>query len=87
VHSCLAGFITPRCWCKNEICATLTHEDRFAMSRTFVEVENELEIADEMLRTTSDREQRHVILRAMRSLLEEAEALISEPLESHSPLN
>jgi hypothetical protein len=57
------------------------------MSRTFVEVENELEIADEMLRTTSDREQRHVILRAMRSLLEEAEALISEPLESHSPLN
>jgi hypothetical protein len=57
------------------------------MSRTFAEVENELEIADEMLRTTSDREQRHVILRAMRSLLEEAEALILEPLESPSPLN
>jgi hypothetical protein len=57
------------------------------MSRTFAEVENELEIADEMLRTTSDREQRHVILRAMRSLLEEAEALILEPLESHSLLN
>jgi hypothetical protein len=57
------------------------------MPRTFAEVENELEIADEMLRTTSDREQRHVILRAMRSLLEEAEALILEPLESHSLLN
>jgi len=55
-----------------------------AMPRTFSEITKDLEIAQQKLSATSDPEQRRVLLRQMRQLLEQADNLIQK-LERQIP--
>jgi hypothetical protein len=48
------------------------------MPRTFSEITKDLEIAQQKLSATSDPEQRRVLLRQMRQLLEQADNLIQK---------
>jgi hypothetical protein len=71
-------------WGTEQNYAILTHQRRFAVSRTFDDVRRELETAEKRLLATSNQGERHAMLREIRSLLKQAEFVISEQLKTHN---